>query len=506
MYLEAFVLGSEAVGDAGARDKAYRAFHEFCDYTLHNGFTEFNATNYYKINLHCLGSMAGGSADPEVRRRAAAFAEFLWLDAALHYWPFQDWLTGANSRTYNYIGGVGGALGLLRPFFNPSGAAPPQGGEAGWIASFDYVPPSYIREIAREKVETVYRGLWLAPEADEFRRGFEGEGFQRVAHGEFGHAYGKDRYTYIEPAYTLGTGGAQYCSQDRMLVADIASRKNLASISSQINTRLPLDEPGEFLSFLGNNRHIHTGGAAVQHRNLALILYSLALPKQDGGRLRIVAHLLLLPANADGIFIGARAADRGAGPHPLSAADVLYVQEGETYAALRFVEANEGFDGYRPTYHYRLDGDYKLAKEDRRFPVGAMSCVLYDGAEKLLMGRNVRAGFVVEMATRKQYPSLADFRGHIEKQTAVSQSVEKGIWQVRYRSGASEIAISKDLASGAILDKRVNGERVAPPVHATSFSELTDGVLTVTWKGRQHAIDLRRQPAVKPSRSPSTAR
>lgn len=49
----------------------------------------------------------------------------------------------------------------------------------------------------------------------------------------------------------------------------------------------------------------------------------------------------------------------------------------------------------------------------------------------------------------------------------------------------------QDLPRDLILDKRVDGARVEPPVHETNFSELKDGVLTVSWKGEKHVIDLR---------------
>jgi len=509
MFLEAFVLASEALGASDSRTKAYAAFHDFCDYTLHNGLTEFNATDYLRFDLHCMSSLATASQDPEVRRRARAFADFWWLDAALHYWPSGDRLTGANARTYNYVAGIGGAVALIRSFFGYGERATE--GEGGWVAMFDYQPPAYIREIAREKQRTIYQGLWLAPEVDAFRKGFEGaDDFQRTAHGEFGHQYGKDRYTYIEPAYALGTGGAHYSTQERMLVADIAGRNELASISSEINTSLPLAAKDEFLSFLGDNRHAQTGSAAVQDRNLALILYSLTL--ESGKGVPIVAPLLLVPANVDAIFVNDQHADRHPGPHSISATDILYLTEGDVYASLRFVEAAEGFAGYKPTYHYRLDGQYRLkakgGEKARSFDVGALSCVLYNGREKLLSEKNVRAGFVVEMATRKEFPTLADFRRHIETTTSISQSYAKGIWEVRYRSGSREISLKKDLPRDLILDKRVDGVRVAPPVHTTGFSELKDGVLTVFWKGEKHVIDLRRAlppiPAVRRRASPST--
>jgi hypothetical protein len=162
------------------------------------------------------------------------------------------------------------------------------------------------------------------------------------------------------------------------------------------------------------------------------------------------------------------------------------------------VEAAEGFAGYKPTYHYRLDGKYALkskgGEKARSFDVGALSCVLYNGAEKILSEKNVRAGFVVEMGTRKEFPTLTDFRRHVETETSISQSYAKGIWEAHYRSGSREISLKKDLARDLVLDKRVDGVRVEPGVHATDFSELKDGVLIVRWKGLTHTIDLRRNP------------
>ena len=74
----------------------------------------------------------------------------------------------------------------------------------------------------------------------------------------------------------------------------------------------------------------------------------------------------------------------------------------------------------------------------------------------------------------------------------ISQSYQEGIWDVRYRSGDREMSLPKDLIRDVVLDKCVDGVRVEPSVHVSSFSELKDGVLTVRWKGQVHTVDLRR--------------
>ena len=158
-------------------------------------------------------------------------------------------------------------------------------------------------------------------------------------------------------------------------------------------------------SLPGVEPFVQAGAAAVQARNRALLLYDLDLPLASGKEVPIVAPSLLLPAHADGLWVNGREADRRAGPHALSAGDVLYLQEGGVYASLRFVPAPAGLAGYAPTYHYRLDGRYELKTKGetgrgrRVFHVGALACVLHNGGKTVVEGREVRAGFVVEMAT-----------------------------------------------------------------------------------------------------------
>ena len=76
MYLTSFLLGTEALGNRASEEKAYGAFHDFCDYTLENGITEYNATTYYKIDLRCWSHLAKYSRNAEVRRRADAQLDF----------------------------------------------------------------------------------------------------------------------------------------------------------------------------------------------------------------------------------------------------------------------------------------------------------------------------------------------------------------------------------------------------------------------------------------------
>jgi hypothetical protein len=107
------------------------------------------------------------------------------------------------------------------------------------------------------------------------------------------------------------------------------------------------------------------------------------------------------------------------------------------------------------------------------------------------------------MATAKEFPTFAEFRNHIETQTAIEQSDTNGHWTVRYRSGNREIALKRDLSKDLILDKSINGQRLETPVHETAFSNLTGGILTIRWKGVTHTIDLRRLDQQASDRPPA---
>ena len=421
--------------------------------------------------------------DPPARKSAAAppaLTEFGWLDLAIHYWPHPRRLTGANARTYDHLGAEGGGLILVDQFLTGRPWTLTFGEEV-FVGYLDYLPPAYLREIASRKVPTEYRGLWMAPKMEAWRVGAGGKGGED---GAFGNEYGKDRYTYIEPRFALGTGGEHYAYQDRMLVGDFGtSDKPLNSISAQIDTRVSLDYSGNFLDFLGNQRHIPLGSAEVQDKGVALMLC--AVNGKLAGNTPIVAPLLLFPRNVEKCFVNETPASQNAGTQTLAAGDVLFLQEGAVYAALRCLPVAEGFAGYSPTYHYRADitrGPYQ---------VGALLTALYSGTPRRLSETNVRAGFVVEMATRDDYPTFAAFRNHI-KQTRIEQTYQGGVWDVRYPTAGRTLRIRRDVVRDATLDKWVNGTRVEPPVFATNFAHLTaPGVITVQWEGKAHQIDLR---------------
>jgi hypothetical protein len=587
LWLHAYVRGAElaapALAAAGAdpaaiRARAAAAFHHWCDSTLHNGITDFNATTYYKIDLTMLTYLADRAADPALRRRAAAFADFLWLDAALHYWPAQRRLAGANSRSY-FIDGTGGTLNLLRHHLLAEPMDINLGDEYAYALA-DRRPPAFLREIALEKTTLDYDGLWLAPEIAPWRRKMPGAG-EGGDDGAYGNRPGCDRTTAIRPAWTLGTGGDGYAWQDRMLVADFLPAKTAAAplvqISLRVNTAFSdnnnnttgtastaavvdtgtaagaAKRPRAFADFLGNMRHWPLRTATLQHAGAAIVLCTMDTPPR-GATVPSLAPLLLCPATADHVTLldpGAAAAgavflpgsarvpraDEGR-PAPRPKADgeppsvsprdagapqatttagtadtfagtldipagfpsreisphaILLIEHAGARAALRCIPTPDAFAGQRPRHTLRADGD----RAGLRF--GTFSTILYEHAgagplPRRPAGKNIRAGFIVEIADAAADPDLAAFARRIQRQTRLTQTFDGTHWRVDYRTADNHaLTLIRDIRAGRTLAKEIDRTPCAAPVHRSTLSTLENGLLTIRWRGQEHRINLNRQ-------------
>jgi hypothetical protein len=486
LWLSGYLRGSEITGADAIHKKAAGAFHHWCDYTLHNGVTEFNATTYYKIDLHALGYLADRSADPEVRRRAAAFADMIWLDAAIHYWPARRRMTGANARSYS-IDGEGGTLNIIRHQLLDEPMEITLGEELFFTLT-RHRPPAWFREIALEKENLEYRGLWLAPEIARWRRPFGGDG---GGDGAYGNRYGCDRATVITPAWALGTGGDGYAWQDRMLVADFlpgADAGKIMPVSLRINTLLTSASGKPLKDFLGNTRHWPLRTATVQRAGSALVLCTIDTPPR-GAAVPVIAPLLIFPPDAGRVELNDAPLEIKPGFRKIRATDILFIEQSGARAALRFVPTGDAFGGQKAAYSIRTDG------ETGRTRFGLFSAVLYEHLNEPLprrpAGKAVRIGFVVEMSAVSADASFEAFQRRIIKETKINQGYDGTVWRVDYRTADNHrLMLARDVREGRTLAKEIDGVFVEAPAHRSTISELKDGVLTVRWRGRRAVMDL----------------
>jgi hypothetical protein len=77
-------------------------------YTLASGIHEFDSPTYTGVDLDGLGLIEAYGRPEAVRAQARALLDLWWTDIALNWFPSAQKLAGAQSRTYDYLHGLGG--------------------------------------------------------------------------------------------------------------------------------------------------------------------------------------------------------------------------------------------------------------------------------------------------------------------------------------------------------------------------------------------------------------
>jgi hypothetical protein len=76
---------------------------------------------------------------------------------------------------------------------------------------------------------------------------------------------------------------------------------------------------------------------------------------------------------------------------------------------------------------------------------------------------NLRAGFIVEVAERYEYASVADFLAHLHEAVVEDQVDDNDVRTVTYRSGGDELALCYDLWNTEPQARMLNGAPYGPP-------------------------------------------
>ena len=76
---------------------------------------------------------------------------------------------------------------------------------------------------------------------------------------------------------------------------------------------------------------------------------------------------------------------------------------------------------------------------------------------------NMRAGFIVEVAERKEYSSVKAFLTHLTQATITDTVDDKNIRTVIYRSDGDELVLSYDLWNTKSVERQLNGVVFKPP-------------------------------------------
>ena len=180
----------------------------------------------------------------------------------------------------------------------------------------------------------------------------------------------------------------------------------------------------------------------------------------------------------DEVWIGDRRAPVDDLPASLPVGEWVVVADGAVYVGLRPLEPSQ------------LGRAAPIRLE--RGPQGELWLTIpnYQGAPKRfwdyasLRGAfwrgNLRAGYVVEVAERAAFPSVAAFLAHLRR-AAVEDAVDDArIRTVTYRSGGDEVQLRYDLGRTEPLERRFNGRVYQPPALSSPLAvQGSGGTLTV---------------------------
>ena len=88
--------------------EGYRRFDAFYLYTWQFGIHEYCSPTYYTTDLSGLLFVEERAHREQARQQAARLLKLLWTDIALNWFPGSQKFGGTQSRSYNYLYGLGG--------------------------------------------------------------------------------------------------------------------------------------------------------------------------------------------------------------------------------------------------------------------------------------------------------------------------------------------------------------------------------------------------------------
>jgi hypothetical protein len=321
MRLANCILIGEATGRPDLVQRGRAWFDEWLAYTHHNGVHEFSSPTYYGVDLADLGALARWAQDAAVRAQAETALRFFWSEIAANWFePFQG-IAGATSRDYGFLTGHG----YLDQYFL----------RAGWIAS---ASPN-----ARPTLEDL---TFRAPPAN--LRGEVGT-VPRAVRQRWGAQPWEQATHYVGRHFSLGSAGAAYGAQDKILALTLAGGAQQPIINFSLDDHHDPYGQVKLLTSGGHQKltHLVPFVASVQRGPEAVLLAQ--FDPAGKGAPRPCASVLsnfILPAAVElWDAHGRLTAAAEAAPVELRDAPMVFLRTGDTAAALCFLRADDDRGG-----------------------------------------------------------------------------------------------------------------------------------------------------------------
>ncbi len=101
------ILLGEGLDNSKATEEGLKRLDAAAKYILANGTHEYDSPTYYGTDLDTLGLLEAQCKSEVARAQAKRLLELFWTDVAASYHPASQKLAGPNSRTYDYLRGLG---------------------------------------------------------------------------------------------------------------------------------------------------------------------------------------------------------------------------------------------------------------------------------------------------------------------------------------------------------------------------------------------------------------
>jgi len=515
------ILTGEEVGDRELVEKGKRNL-ELCAHRLHalgpGTPGEINSPHYQDRSQTCLATIANYARDPDARLLAEVMLERLYLGMVSRYHAPSQRLGGPWGRAYagEDVGARHNAtlpLNIIAeqpPFFDDRAA-----GEVGNFASTGTIPltlwavppfPDYLLWIAERK-SLPYLVQTQTKCQDYWRGGPEGKD---VWPGSWGTST-----TYHTPEYVLGSLSRPYVDDGhgKVCIAHWRRAKRIQSMADfrtlythyTFNERKPV-HPATYYNWDGKTKtiggtfwHNDGRGMVTQHKGKAVVLYH---PKtfeaQHVNSMKLdVALPLYTPL--DGLYVNERRVEKL--PAEADYDDLILIQDADVYAAVRPLKPVQ-LGGPRKVYisevkprlneNFVDEGGPKLKCHllisiyNYYDPSGELKKLGKAGDPAFRLNCN---GLILELATRDEYPSLAEFRSHIRSakvtdQMAMAKGQKAGekpqVRRVTYSSGEDTIVAAYRLTTETYVERTVNGRPVEPDMFESPLAaESKSGAITL---------------------------
>ena len=327
------ILLGEALSRPEVAEEGYARLDRIFRYTQAAGIHEFNSPTYTGVDLDGLGIIEAYCRRDAGRAQARALLQLLWTDVALNWFPAAQRLAGAQSRTYDYLHGLG-ELDRELVLNGWLDAPVPTELDVIFSAQAKWHPPQNIRD-----------------QADQF---------PRLVRESWGNDWWQSRTHFLLPDITLSSTAASYGGRmDMPLTVDLPGDRK--SVRGYFIADGRDDPYGQKKLPAGAHRkvfHLNPFWTAAQRNGdaLGLVIYR---GEDIPDYATTLVSDFVMPLAADAFWIGDRRVEFSKNRPdrlPVKPDELVVVRQGNAVLGLR-VPWSRGLDGREAQTFLIHDGD-----------------------------------------------------------------------------------------------------------------------------------------------------